>query len=172
MSLRICKLVATVLMLSVSMNATAQLKRPHILIGGNISYANPKASFSEGYNFGIGGELTGGVGFNKTFLLATLGSSLFFANNKNVSGNLTVAPVKVGVKQYFLARKVFVQGDIGMASLKDKTMKAENHFTRGIGAGVRFLGLEGGLFYDGWKSLHAGGFSNSVLVKVGWSKIL
>ena len=165
--------MAVLLTIIAGASVKAQSKRPHILIGANIYYANPQGSFSNAYNFGLGGELSGGVGLGKTFLVASYGSSIYFANNKNNLGNITTKPVKVGLKQYFLANKIFVIGDVGIASVKDKTMNTRSsQFARGIGAGVRLLGLEGGLYYDGFKSVHTSGYSNSLLLKVGWNKML
>lgn len=95
----------------------------------------------------------------------------FFADSKNVNGQLTEKPVKIGVKHYLLANKFFINGDAGFTFLKDHTLSAaEKNFVRGIGAGVHLLGLEASLYYDGWKSLHTGGYSNSIMVKVGWGK--
>lgn len=160
------------LALFLNTNAKAQLKRPHILVGANISYATPRGSFSNAYNFGVGGELSAGLGFGKTYLVGTYGNSIFFADGENNNGNLTINPLKIGIKHYFLANKIFINGDIGLGNVKDKTMSTrESVFMRGIGAGIHFLGLEAGLYYDGWKSLHADGYSNSVLLKVGWNKI-
>ena len=81
--------------------------------------------------------------------------------------------MRIGIKQYFLANKVFVMGDVGAAAVKDKTMNtASSQFTRGIGAGLRLLGLEGGVYYNGWKSIHGAGYSNNVQLKLGWHKML
>jgi len=146
-----------------------QIKRPHLLVAANVSYFNPQGSFSDKYKFGAGGEISGGIGVDKTFLVATLGTSTFFANNKSEANKLTVKPVKIGIRQFFLAKRLFINGDLGMANVKDKTTGiSQNRFTRGFGTGVRLFGLEGGLYYNGWKSINESGFSNSVQVKIGW----
>lgn len=151
----------------------AQIKRPHLLVGANGSYFNPQGSFSDKYKFGAGGEISGGIGVEKTFLVVTLGTSTFFADNKSDANNLTIKPAKVGIRQFFLAKRIFVNGDLGMANVKDKTTGiSQNRFTRGVGAGVRLFGLEGGLYYDGWKNINESGFSNSVKVKIGWGMVL
>jgi hypothetical protein len=166
-------LVAVLLTTGLSVSTHAQVKRPRLLIGANIFYANPQGSFGNAYNFGLGGELSAGIGMGKTFVIGSYGSSIHFAANENGYGNLSVKPIKIGIKQYLLANKLFVTGDVGTAAVKDKTMNtASSQFTRGIGAGVRLLGLEGGLYYNGWKSVHASGYSNNVQLKIGWMKIL
>ncbi len=157
----------------VTITSTAQIKRPHLLVAVNISYFNPQGKFSDKYKFGAGGEISGGIGVDKTFLVATLGTSTFFADNKIEANKLTVKPVKVGIRQFFLAKRLFINGDLGMANVKDKTTGiSQNRFTRGVGAGVRLFGLEGGLYYNGWKSIDESGFSNSVQMKIGWSMSL
>ena len=166
-------LLAVLLTMGLSAGTYAQLKRPRLVIGANILYANPQGSLSNGYNFGIGGELSAGIGLGKTFVIGSYGNSLYFANNENGYGNLSVKPMRIGIKQYFLANKVFVMGDVGAAAVKDKTMNtASSQFTRGIGAGLRLLGLEGGVYYNGWKSIHGSGYSNNVQFKLGWHKML
>jgi hypothetical protein len=151
----------------------AQIKRPHLLVGGNASYYNPQGSFANTYKFGVGGELFGGIGVGKTYLVATLGTSNFFADKENPFGNLIYKPVKVGVRQFLFSNKIFVNGDMGVGYVKDKTMSnTQNKFAAGAGVGVRLLGLEGGLYYNGWKALHEPGFSGNVQLKVGWSMTL
>ncbi len=153
--------------------AQAQIKRPHLLVGANVSYFKPQGNFANENKFGVGGEISGGIGTGKTFLVATLGTSSFFVDNKIAASNLTIKPVKVGIRQFFLVKRIFINGDLGMASVKDKTTgSSQNRFTRGIGAGVRLFGLEGGLYYGGWKSINTTGFSNSVQVKIGWGMVL
>ena len=38
--------------------AKAQIKRPHLLLGANVSYFNPQGSFADKYKFGAGGEIS------------------------------------------------------------------------------------------------------------------
>ncbi|MBA2762662.1 MAG: hypothetical protein H0U39_12050 [Segetibacter sp.] len=157
----------------VTVTGKAQIKRPHLLVSANVSYFNPQGQFADKYKFGAGGEISAGIGVDKTFLVATLGTSTFFAEDKIEANKLTVKPVKVGIRQFFLAKRLFINGDVGMANVKDKnTGISQNRFARGVGAGVRLFGLEGGLYYGGWKSVDESGFSNSVQVKIGWSMLL
>jgi hypothetical protein len=157
----------------VTVTGKAQIKRPHLLVAANVSYFNPQGNFADKYKLGAGGEISGGIGVDKTFLVATLGTSTFFANNKTDANKLIIKPVKIGIRHFFLAKRLFINGDLGMANAKDKTTGvSHNQFTRGVGAGVRLFGLEGGLYYGGWKSINETGFSNSVQVKIGWGMTL
>jgi len=151
--------------------ANAQIQRPGITLGGNIIYAKPKGDFNEMYNFGGGGEVFGGVGLGKTFIIATGGYSAFKAKSGTHSGTLTYTPVKIGLKQFILGKTLFVNADIGKATVKYKDFN-ESRFTRGIGFGAKLIGLEAALYYDGWKNKNASGFSNSLNVKVGWNILL
>lgn len=148
--------------------ANCQLKKPGITLGASLMYNMPKGAFSNGYSFGGGGEVFGGLGIGQTFIVGTLGYSKFKARSGNPAGTLTYAPVKLGVKQFLFARRLFVNFDLGVASVKNKSFN-EGLFTRGFGAGARLLGLEVALYYDGFKNKNASGFSNSLNAKMGWS---
>lgn len=144
-----------------------KIPKPGVTLGGYLIYAKPKGDFAKTYRFGGGGELFGGVGINKTFIIATAGFSQFKAGLDNHSGSLTYTPVKIGVRQFILGKILFINADLGRAVVKNKTFK-EARFTRGIGLGAKLLGLQAALYYDGWKNKNARGFSNSVNFKLGW----
>lgn len=148
--------------------AKAQVQKPGITLGGNLVYARPQGNFEKLYNFGGGAEVFGGMGMGKTFIIATAGYSAFKAQPGIHSGALTYIPVKIGVRQYILRKVLYINADLGRATVKNKTFN-ENRFTRGMGAGVKLLGLQVALYYDGWKNKNTPGFSNSMQVKAGWS---
>lgn len=148
--------------------ARAQFKKPGITLGGYLVYAMPIGEFEKTYNYGGGGEVFGGAGFGKTYITVTAGYSAFKAHSRIHSGTLTYAPVKIGLKHFIFRRLLFINADLGRATVKNKTFN-EALFTRGIGAGVKLLGIEAALYYDGWKNKNAGSFSNSMQVKAGWS---
>ncbi len=148
--------------------ANAQISKPGITLGGHLIYAKPKGDFANAYKFGGGGEVFGGIGLGKTFIIATAGFSKFAAHSDSHSGWLTYTPLKIGLKHFLFRKLLFVNADIGKATVKNKNFN-ESRFTRGIGVGVKLLGLEAGLYYDGWKNVNAGGFSNSLNIKFGWS---
>src|SRR5215218_8162392 len=78
----------------------AQIRRPGVTLGGYAVYATPKGGFEKTYNFGAGGEVFGGIGLGKTFIIATAGLSKYKARSDSHTGMLTYAPVKIGVRQY------------------------------------------------------------------------
>lgn len=156
-----------ILILSVSITH-AQIKKPGFTFGGSLIYSIPRGNFDNAYNRGLGAEAYAGIGVGNTFIIGTLGIATYGAEKENNAGRLTYTPVKVGLKQFFLAKRLFVNADLGLARVKNKLTDSKQ-FTRGIGAGVRLLGLEAGLYYDGFKNKNQSGFSNSLNAKVGWS---
>ena len=153
-------------------SANGQLKKPGISIGAGVFYANPKGEFAKMYKGGLGAEAKGGIGFGKTYVMASLGYAAFATQPGDNSGTLTYAPIKAGIKQYLLAKRLFINGDVGVAKIKDKTMSAaESRFTADIGAGIRLLGIEAGMYYDTFKSSNdlKSNYSTSVLYKIGYN---
>ena len=146
----------------------AQLSKPGITLGGNLMYTKPKGNFAESYKSGGGGEVFGGVGFGKTYVVATAGLSKFNTQSGLHTGTLTYTPLKVGLKHFLFKKILFVNADIGKAIVKNRIFK-ESRFTRGFGVGAKLLSLEAALYYDGWKNVNARGFSNTLDFKVGWS---
>ena len=136
------------LFISVSIIAHTQIKKPGITLGGYFLFARPQGNFSDAYSFGGGGEVFGGVGLSKTFIIATTGFSAFASRSGIHSGTLTYVPLKIGLKHYLFRKIVFVNADVGIASVKNKEFNA-SQFTRGIGFGAKLLGLEAALYYDG-----------------------
>lgn len=147
--------------------AHAQIKKPGFLFGGNAQYSKPGGNFANGYQYGLGTEAFAGVGLGKTYLVGTIGASFYKAEN-NGSGNITYLPIKGGIRQFIIGRQVFVNADLGVATVKSKEFN-EKRFTRGIGAGVRLFGLEASMYYDGWKAINSSGFSNNLNFKLGAS---
>lgn len=147
--------------------AEGQIQKPGVTLGGYVIYATPKGDFGKAFKFGGGGEVFGGVGLGKTFIIATAGFSKFKPQSSSHSGPVTYTPFKVGVRQFILGKIVFVNADLGTATIKSETFN-EMCFTRGIGMGAKLLGLQAALYYDGWKNKKASGFSNSMNIKVGW----
>ena len=148
--------------------AQTQIQKPGITLGGYLIYAGPKGDFKKAYNFGAGGEVFGGIGLGKTFIIGTAGFSAFKTQSGIRSGTLTYIPLKIGLKHFIFRKLLFINADLGKAIVKNNNFN-ERRFTRGIGFGAKLLGLEAGLYYDGWKNKNAPGFSNSVNIKAGWS---
>lgn len=147
--------------------ADAQIKKPGVTLGGYVIYATPKGDFGKAFKFGGGGEVFGGIGLGKTFIVVTAGLSKFRPQSSSHSGPVTYTPFKVGVRQFILGKTVFINADLGRATVKSGTFN-QMRFTRGIGIGAKLFGLQAALYHDGWKNKGASGFSNSTNIKVGW----
>ena len=146
----------------------AQLTKPGFILGAGVVYSSPKGNFSNEFSRGLGAEIRGGIGLGKTYLVASTGYSYFFGKNNN--DNLPVRPFKIGLRRYILGKKIFINTDIGRATIKDK-IKGTNevHNLRGFGAGAHLFGLEAAINYEGWDNAGSNGFSNSLQYKVGWN---
>ena len=159
------------LILFLASTCCAQLgivKRPKLALGANFIYAMPQGKFSDAYKFGVGGEVYGGVGLGSTYLLASIGIT-GYQGQSNVS-TLTAVPIKAGLKKYFLLKKIFLNGDVGVSTIKVSNSSAST-FTAGFGAGVRLLGLEAALYYNTFKNnvgYSTTGYSNNLQAKIGW----
>lgn len=143
----------------------AVITKPGFTIGLNGIYGLPMGDFKTRYKYGIGGELYGGIGWGKTFIIATVGYNSYTGQN-SATPKLTIIPVKAGVKQMFLMKRLFIQADAGMASVKS-IGAAETQFVFGGGVGVRLVGIEVGAYYDNFKS--GGATANSLLFKAGYN---
>lgn len=154
-------------------SAKAQLgivRKPGVMLGGNFIYSMPQGDFKTAYKFGVGGELYGGVGWGSTYLIGSVGVNAY-KNQSGFSNTLTAIPVKVGLKKYFFLKKIFINGDVGVSTIK-VSGSSSSVFTAGFGAGVRLLGLELALYQNAFKNnggYSASGYSNSLNAKIGWS---
>lgn len=148
------KFIVVVFTVFVCLAATAvnaQIKKPGVFIGANLLYNLPKSNFSNSYNNGIGGELTGGVGLGKTFLMATYGTGRFVS--KPGYKDMIIKPFTVGIKQFVLGKSVFVSANAGNAKVNDRTKGTlNNNFLSAIGGGLRFAGFEAGLYFNNLKT--------------------
>jgi hypothetical protein len=149
---------------------SGKLNTPKISLGGSVLFALPQGSFKEAYGFGLGGELVGGVGLGSTYVLGSIGIT-GYKPRSGFSNTLSALPVKVGIKKYFLLKRIFIQGDLGVSTIKVSGESAKA-FTAGYGGGVRLIGFEAGLYYNAFKNnigYSTKGFSNSVQLKIGWT---
>lgn len=149
---------------------STSIKKPGFLIGANGMYLSPKGNFANDYKGGPGGEILAGIGLGKTYIVGTAGYAYLFDTKSNGEGNLTYKPMKIGVRQYLLAKRLFVNADLGRATIKASNKAVtETRFIRGYGAGLRLLGIEAGLYFDGWKKEGSIGFNNTVQYKLGYN---
>lgn len=114
----------------------------------NVMYNKPTGDFKNaGYNYGLGGEAGAGVSLlSKTFVTGSVGFNTF---NNTIDGvkNLKATPIKFGVRQYLVARMLFLKADAGVAAVKGDG-NAESKFTMGAGVGVKLVGLNLGMDYN------------------------
>ncbi|MDQ6812647.1 MAG: hypothetical protein M3040_02735 [Bacteroidota bacterium] len=170
----LCALLFFTVRSFISSLAIAQLnivKRPRINLGTNIIYATPHGNFANAYAFGIGCELVGGIGVGSTYFIGSIGNMWYKATGNNSLGNLTTVPVKVGLKRYFLLKRFFINGDVGIATFKINNTSS-SAFTAGFGAGIKLLGLEAALYYNTFKNnigYSKAWYSNNTQAKIGWS---
>ncbi len=148
--------------------AVAQSLKPGLLLGVNAVYSKPSANFSNSYKAGIGGEIVGGIGLGKTFLVATAGSTRFISNKE--ATDFTYQPFKVGIRQYIFGKRLFINADLGTAKIRHSNKdEVESQPMQSFGAGARLLGFELGVAYEGWNNSITGKNNNSILYKLGWS---
>lgn len=148
-------------------NAAAQKL---VFLFGHGVYATPvENSFKDGYNAGFGAEGGVGFGWNKTFIIGTIGYTSFGSKSGNSAGNINIIPLKAGVRQYILGKLLYIHGDVGIASVKNKITDAEGKFCGDFGAGVKFAGLEVQLDYDGFNKSNPSGFASAVALKAGFA---
>jgi hypothetical protein len=156
----------------------AQLpKLPKVLAFGNVTYANPSnADFKNISNHGLGVEVGAGLGLGKTILMASVGHMSYniptgiVVNGVTLSGqpdHLKVTPLKLGIRKYLIAG-LFLNGNVGIAMQKyDKYSATSNSFLYEFGAGFKFLFLELGAAYTGYKMAGTSINANSILWKGG-----
>jgi hypothetical protein len=146
-------------------------------IFGHALYAGPlDKNFSNNYNAGLGVEGGGGIGWNKTFLVGTIGYTNFFHKNVNTfdsvgpyaSGtDFHFIPVKVGLRQYIFLKTIYVHGDVGLGSISNSST-TDSRFSGDIGAGFKFLHFEVQVDYDGFTRKQPSGYASWIGVKAGF----
>lgn len=151
--------------------ANQHLKKPGLLLGAVVMYNSPRGDLANNYKGGVGGEVQGGLGWGKTYLVATLGYSRFIS--KAGSEDIIYKPKTIGLRQYIIGKNIFLNAYVGSANVREKSKDvSESHFTRGFGGGIRLAGLEVSLNYAGWKNTNNNNFSNSLQYKFGWNLTL
>ena len=146
---------------------------PKALVYGNFTITTPQgADFTKNFGSGSGGEIGGGIGIGKTMIIGSTGYVNYLATTNNTTlGDLTVIPIKVGVRRY-LVGKLFVNGQIGTA-IENYSKGSANgsNFLYEVGAGVKIIRLiELGVAYTGYQSAATPIINyNSLLFKVGFS---
>jgi hypothetical protein len=132
-------------------------------------YCSPvQTAFKDNYGYGLGGEVGAAFGAHKTFFTGTIGYSYFDARSGREGGNLTIVPMKLGIRRYLLpANLIYLHADAGVATIKDKGSDTRTSgFTADVGGGVKLGPMELGVAYDGFS--YQGSFRSFVAFKAGW----
>jgi len=126
-------------------------------------------NFKNAYNFGAGAEGGAGIGLGKTFITGTVGYSVFEAKKGTPATNLTMVPMKLGLRHYFLPMNlIYIHADAGVANIKVKGGSSASPFTGDVGAGVKLGPLEAGIAYDGFSKKDSYGSASWLAFKLGW----
>jgi len=143
---------------------------------GHALYAGPlDKNFSNNYNSGLGVEGGGGIGWNKTFLVGTIGYTNFFhksvtdgdSSGPYASGSdLHFIPIKVGLRQYIFMKTIYLHGDVGLGNIKSKAA-SDTRFSGDIGAGIKFMHFEVQIDYDGFTRNNPSGYASWFGIKAG-----
>jgi opacity protein-like surface antigen len=147
-----------------------ELNAQHLVfVFGHALYAPPvDKNFKNNYTSGLGVEGGAGIGWNKTFLVGTIGYSNFFHESGNDGGDLHYIPFKAGLRQYIFLKDLYIHGDVGLGKINDKTGSA-SRFSGDIGAGIKFAGLELQLDYDGFTRSDPSGYASWLGIKAGFN---
>jgi hypothetical protein len=146
----------------------AQVIKPSFTLGFGAAFAQPMDHLKEGFKYGVGGDVYGGVGWGKTYLVATAGYRAFLEDVQFDAKALSYVPVKLGIRQYVFSRRLYIQGNAGMASVGYRN-ETETAFTYDIGGGIRLAGFEIAAFFDAFKPKNATVYSTSVNGRIGYS---
>lgn len=138
-------------------------------IYGHGLYAMPvDKNFKEGYSSGIGAEAGAALGWNKTFIVGTIGYTSFFDKDNNPAGKTSYVPLKAGLRQYVFLKMIYLHGDLGIGNIKND-LTTDTRFSGDIGAGVKFGGFEAQLDYDGFTRKDPSGYASWIGIKAGFN---
>ena len=143
-----------------------------VFVYAHALYANPlDKNFNNNYNSGLGIEGGLGIGWGKTFLVATIGYSSFSSSDKNTYGSVKYVPMKLGLRQYVFSKMIYLHGDLGIGRIKNDLYNNQSRFSGDFGAGVKFAGFEVQLDYDGFtrKAPEPSGYSSWIGLKAGFN---
>ena len=131
-------------------------------------YSSPlQNTFKDNYNYGLGGEAGIGIGPGKTKITGTVGYHFFNSPAGHEASDLTVVPMKLGIRRYILpANLIYLHADAGVANIKENGSERTSGFTADVGAGVKLGPLEVGIAYDGFNYQDA--FRSFIAFKAGW----
>lgn len=170
MSRRLRTKIVSLLGTAVIIMCATQLNAQHLVfVYGHALYASPlDKNFQNGYNSGIGAEAGAGIGWKKTFLVGTIGYTNFFHKSIVEEGDLHFVPIKAGLRQYLFLKNLYIHGDVGLGTIKNK-VTSDTRFSGDVGVGIKFVGLEAELDYDGFNRKDPSGYASWIGIKAGFA---
>lgn len=140
-----------------------------VFLFGHLGYNIPvENTFKGNYSYGVGAEAGAGLGWNKTFIIGTVGINYFNGTENNPLGNALVYPVKLGMRQYLVERLLYFHIDAGVENVKYEGTSANTCFSADAGIGATLLGLELQLDIDGFNRPYSSGNSSWIGIKAGY----
>ncbi len=131
------------------------------------------ASTKNTYNSTIGGELGFGVGAANTYFIASAG--YLSCEAKDSFQNESYVPLKVGVRQYFLRKDLFLTLNAGAGFVNNSLPTKETatpstiRFAADVGVGTNLKNFEFGIVFDIFNEPKPDGTSGWVEAKLGWN---
>lgn len=163
---KITKSFILLVMIMLGITAKTSAQQLFFLFGHGV-WANPSdKNFKDTHKTGLGVEGGAAIGWNKTFIVGTIGYSSFGADGPNTKGSLSYVPLKAGLRQYIFSKLIYLHGDLGIANIKDDG-GSRSPFSGDIGAGVKFGMFEAQLDYDGFSRSDPSGYASWIGIKAG-----
>lgn len=150
----------------VGFSAVSNAQHLFFLFGHGVWVSPADKNFNNNYQSGVGVEGGAAIGWNKTFIVGTIGYSSFPSGGSNTNGSLSYVPMKAGLRQYIFSKLLYLHGDVGIGKISDdKTSRSP--FSGDIGAGVKFGIFEAQLDYDGFTRSDPSGYASWFGIKAG-----
>lgn len=146
----------------------ADAQQAFFLFGHGVYNMPSDKNFKNNYNAGVGVEGGAAIGWNKTFIVGTIGYSNFGNESGVAGGNISFVPYKIGLRQYIFSKLLYIHGDLGAATISNDDYK-ESRFSGDIGVGVKLGSFEAQLDYDGFTRSEPSGYASWIGIKAGFA---
>lgn len=163
-----CCCFLVVLILGFTFSASVSAQQAFFLFGHGVYSTPVDKNFKGNYNTGLGVEGGAAIGWNKTFIVGTIGYSNFSNENGVLGGNISYVPYKIGLRQYIFSKLLYIHGDLGAATIKNDNYN-ESRFSGDLGIGVKLGSFEAQLDYDGFSRSDPSGYASWIGIKAGFA---
>jgi len=161
------KVIALLLLTSITFYSQAQCRLPNILFAIHGFYQAPTSSYySSSYAAGFGPEAEVGVGLGKTTITGTAAYGYFLSRKGTGGNNYTYLPLRVGVRRK-IAPKVFLDASMGSVTVNYSGGPTNKFFTAEGGIGVKLLQYEIIANYTGYNDFDR--WNTGFALKFGYS---